>query len=241
MSLIGKAVLITGAGVRVGRAMALAVAGAGGNVIVHYHNSAQEAKQTQKDVQEKGVDCFLVKGDLSDPGFASEIVEVANEYMPIFALINNASVFLDHQLQNTNVEVWDKHMHINLRAPFLISQAFTRIISPNDEGRIVNILDWRALRPGPDHFAYTISKAGLAAMTRSLAVALAPNILVNGIALGAILPPSDGANVDRILNKVPAKRWADLDEVGRTLLFLLQGPTYITGEIIHLAGGRQLI
>ena len=105
----------------------------------------------------------------------------------------------------------------------------------------MNILDWRALRPGKDHFPYTISKAALSAMTQSLAVALAPGIIVNGLAFGAILPPSDGGETEDILNDVPVMRWAHLEEVGEALLFLLDGPEYITGEIVHLDGGRHLI
>lgn len=241
MALQGKFILLTGAAVRVGRAMALAVAEAGCNVIIHYFRSKDEAKKTQQEIQAKGVECYLVDGDLSIAEEVTSLFDQAMEYGPLFGLVNSASLFQNHYLAETTLDIWEKHMAVNLRAPFLLSQAFGRVTGNEPGGRIVNILDWRALRPGADHFAYTISKAGLAAMTRSLAVALAPNITVNGIAFGAILPPSDGRNVDDILDSVPAKRWADLDEVGKTLLFLLQGPTYITGEIIHLAGGRQLI
>ena len=112
---------------------------------------------------------------------------------------------------------------------------------PNQEGRIINILDWRTMRPVGDHFPYTISKAALAALTKSLAYSLAPNITVNGIAFGAILTPADGGSTEGIIQNVPAKRWATLDEVGATVLFLLDGPAYITGEIIHLDGGRHLV
>ena len=102
-------------------------------------------------------------------------------------------------------------------------------------------MDWRALRPGADHLPYTISKAALAALTQSLAVALAPNISVNGLALGAILPPSDGSNTDKIIKDIPVKRWAELEEVGEAALFMLAGPKYITGEILHVDGGRHLV
>ena len=132
-------------------------------------------------------------------------------------------------------------MNINLTAPFLISREFATQLPENAKGRMITLLDWRALRPGADHFAYTITKAGLAAMTRSLAATLAPRITVNGLAMGAILPPSDGGNTERVLKMVPAGRWADLSEVGQAVLFLLDGPEYITGEIIHLDGGRHLL
>ena len=123
----------------------------------------------------------------------------------------------------------------------MISQLFAKQLSHNDKGRIINILDWRSLRPGKDHFPYTISKAALASLTEAMAVALAPNISVNGIAFGAILPPSDGGNVEGLIENVPAGRWAEMEEVIKTVIFLLDGPEYITGEIIHLDGGRHLI
>jgi NAD(P)-dependent dehydrogenase (short-subunit alcohol dehydrogenase family) len=159
----------------------------------------------------------------------------------LYALVNSSAIFEPLDLAATSLEDWDRHLRINLTAPFLLSKSFAESTGTEEHGRIVNILDWRALRPSSDHFPYTISKAALAALTHSLAVALAPNITVNGLALGAILPPSDGAATDKILEHVPAGRWADLDEVGKSLLFLLNGPSYITGEIIHLDGGRHLI
>ena len=103
-------------------------------------------------------------------------------------------------------------------------------------------MDWRALRSGAYHFPCTVSKAALAAMTKSLAVALAPNITVNGLALGAILPPADNPSAgQKIIESVPAQRWAEANEVEDALIFLLSGPAYITGEIIHVDGGRHLI
>jgi len=132
-------------------------------------------------------------------------------------------------------------MRINLTTPFLLSQAFAAQLPETADGRIVNILDWRALRPGADHFPYTISKAALAAMTRSLAAALAPRITVNGIALGAVLPPADGGGGPEVIEKVPLGRWSKDEEVQQALVFLLSGPAYITGEIIHVDGGRHLV
>ncbi len=241
MDLKGKNVLITGAAVRVGRAMALAVAEAGGNVVLHYGRSEAEAKKTQAEIQAKGGQAHLLSADLSDPQQTAALMQKAWEFGPLYGLVNSASIFENLTLEQTNLAAWERHMSINLTAPFLLSQAFAQALGKDAEGRIVNIVDWRALRPGADHFPYTISKAALAALTRSLAVALAPNIAVNAMAFGAILPPSDGGDTQRILKNVPAARWANLDEVGQTLLFLLAGPNYITGEIIHVDGGRHLV
>jgi NAD(P)-dependent dehydrogenase (short-subunit alcohol dehydrogenase family) len=156
-------------------------------------------------------------------------------------LVNNAAIFESRTWETTDIDSWNRHLDINLTAPFLLSQAFARSLPETHVGRIVNILDWRALRPGADHLPYTISKAALAALTRSLAAAMAPRITVNGLALGAILPPSPKADLQHIIKPVPAGRWAEPDEVGQALLFLLDGPGYITGEILHLDGGRHLV
>jgi pteridine reductase len=159
----------------------------------------------------------------------------------LYALVNSAAVFAPLTWQDSRVEDWNAHVALNLVAPFLLSQAFARGLPEDEHGRIVNLLDWRALRPGPDHLPYTVTKAALAALTRSLAAALAPRISVNGLALGAILPPASGAANPAILNNVPAQRWGTLAEVGEALVFLLDGPGYITGEILHVDGGRHLV
>jgi pteridine reductase len=241
MSLAGKNVLITGAARRVGKGLALAVARAGGNVIIHYRNSRQEAEQALDEIQVLGGNAHLVQGDLRNIDKINDIIEQSTAFGPLFGLVNNASIFEPLTWENTNREAWDEHFAVNLYAPFFLSQAFARQVKPGEKGRIVNLLDWRALRPGPDHLPYTVSKAALAALTYSLAAALAPHISVNGLALGAVLPPSSGPTPQSILASVPAGRWAEADEIEQALIFLLDGPAYITGEIVHLDGGRHLI
>jgi NAD(P)-dependent dehydrogenase (short-subunit alcohol dehydrogenase family) len=241
MALDGKTVLITGAAIRIGRSLALAVARAGADVVIHYGSSQEEAESAGAEIEALGRRATLLQADLADPQQVAGLVERASERGPLFALVNNAAIFGSLSWDKTSLEEWNRHLMINLTAPFLLSQAFARTLGENDHGRIVNLLDWRALRPGPDHLPYTISKAALAALTESLAAALAPRITVNGLALGAILPPSSGGTPKNILDDVPAKRWAELEEVGQALLFLLEGPDYITGEIVHLDGGRHLV
>jgi NAD(P)-dependent dehydrogenase (short-subunit alcohol dehydrogenase family) len=241
MRLKGKRVLITGGGVRLGRVMALAIAEEGGDIFLHYNKSRQSAEKVKEDIQEMGRRADLIQGDLGDPLRTSQIIPEAHSISPIFALINSASIFSPLDFPSTSLQDWELHMQINLTAPFLLCQEFAANFEPGEQGRIINILDWRALRPNKDHFPYTISKAALAALTHSLAIELAPSISVNGLAFGAILPPSDGGETDDILDNVPAGRWAKMDEVAESLIFLLCGPSYITGEIMHLDGGRHLI
>jgi NAD(P)-dependent dehydrogenase (short-subunit alcohol dehydrogenase family) len=241
MSLEGKRILITGAAKRVGRELALAVARAGGDVVLHYGKSQDEALRLGEEIQALGRKADRVQADLSDPAQVSTLIPLAREQGTLFGLVNSAAIFENHSWHDTSIEDWNRHLMVNLTAPFLLSQAFAQQLPADSTGRIVNLLDWRALRPGADHLPYTISKSGLAALTHSLAIALAPNISVNGLALGAVLPPSEGQAPVNILRNVPAGRWAELSEVGEALVFLLDGPAYITGEIIHIDGGRHLV
>ena len=241
MSLNHKLVLITGAAHRVGRELALAVARAGGDVVIHFNQSEADAKSLFTEIEAMGRRAFLLQADLNDPKQVETLVPSAYEHGPLYALINNAAIFEPLTWETSTLEDWNHHMLVNLTVPFLLSQAFARLLPQGETGRIINLLDWRALRPGPDHLPYTVSKSALVALTHSLAIAFAPRITVNGLALGAVLPPTDGTASQKIIEKVPAGRWADLDEVSQTLLFLLEGPAYITGEIIHVDGGRHLI
>jgi pteridine reductase len=241
MSLEGKRILITGAARRVGRELALSVARAGGEVVIHYGRSQDEAQSLSDEIQALGKKSDLVQADLANPDQVSRLISTVSERGRLFGLVNNAAIFDALSWQDTSLDDWNRHLMVNLTTPFLLSQAFARQLPDGSDGRIVNLLDWRALRPGADHLPYTISKAALAALTQSLAITLAPKISVNGLALGAVLPPSVGQASPNILKYVPAGRWADLHEVGEALIFLLDGPAYITGEIIHIDGGRHLI
>ncbi len=238
-SLSGKTILITGAARRVGKIFALGCARAGANVVIHHAHSDDEAEAVRAEIFGFGAKAWVFKADLSDSSQAEGLIPLVNESTPLHGLVNSAAVFEPLSLETTTHDDWQRHLQLNLTAPFLLSQAFAK--QAPEDARIVNVLDWRALRPGADHFPYTVSKAALASMTKSLAVALSPNITVNGLALGAILPPSDAQENSDMIKNIPLKRWAENNEVEEALLFLLTCPRYITGEIIHLDGGRHLI
>lgn len=239
-TLKGKNILITGASKRIGREFALAAAREGAVIFLHYSRSEEDALKTQREIEEIGSTCELLQADFGDPSQAILVFEPLFQAHEIYALVNNASIFSQNKLQDASLQDWNLHQAVNLTMPFLLTQTYANS-AKNPSGRIINMLDWRALRPGKDHFAYTISKAGLAALTQASALSLAPRFQVNGLALGAILPPSDGSDTSQIIKQVPAGRWADLDEVVQTFLFLLTAPQYITGEIIHIDGGRHLV
>lgn len=238
---LNNAILITGAAKRIGRHLAINLAKAGFDIIVHHGHSPEMAAEVVSQIQQLGRNAVALQADLSKPEKSTELFQNIAKISVVKSLINNASIFAPLTFQETTLDQWQDHMAINLTAPFLLAQAFLQQLPDDEKGHIINILDWRALRPGPDHFPYTISKAGLAALTQSLASSLAPRIRVNGIALGAILPPSDGGQSEKMLQNVPFARTGTLDEVAEAIIFLLTGPEYITGEIIHMDGGRHLI
>lgn len=230
--------LITGAAKRVGRAIALHLAQRGHHIAIHYNHSEEDARSLQREIERMGRSALLIKGDLSRSETPASIIDAVLEVGRIRALVNNASIFERLDARSTTREAWQRSLAVNLTAPFLLSQAYT---TRSSSGRIVNLLDWRTERSDRDHLPYAVSKAALEALTRNLAVDLAPAFQVNGLALGAVLPPSDGRDVQAIIQDVPAARWAAIDEVGEAVRFLLEGPSYITGEVLTLDGGRHLI
>jgi pteridine reductase len=240
-NLHSRSALITGAGKRLGRAFTDALAKHGADVAVHYGRSSTAAEETASIAREYDVKAVTVQADLAQSDETLRLIESSVQQLgKVDILINNAAIFEPQGILETSIDVWERHIAINLTAPFLLSQAFAQHRA-EEPGVIINLLDWRALRPGPDHFAYNISKAGLAAMTQSLAQALAPHIRVNGLSLGAILPPPGADGYDEaIIESVPAARWGTVDETIHAMLFLIAGPGYITGEILQLDGGRHL-
>jgi len=241
MKLKDKFVLITGGAKRLGRILALLVAREGGSLLIHHRSSPDAASSLRNDILELGKTADIIQSDFSSIDARNNFINEVFENYDIDIVINNASLFANLDWKTTTVDNWRAHQVVNLETPFFISQAFAKSLPENKKGKIINMLDWRAQKPGADHLPYTISKAGLATLTKSLAVSLAPNITVNGIALGAILPPTTGGPMNRITDGLPISRWATISEFEETALFLLAAPDYITGEIIHLDGGRHLL
>jgi pteridine reductase len=156
-------------------------------------------------------------------------------------LVNSAAIFESGDVFSTTEESWDRHFAINLKSPFFLSQAFAEQVGPTQQAAIVNIADWRATRPGTDYVAYTLTKAALVTMTQSLALGLAPNIRVNAIAPGAILPPPDKGQdyLDKLAESIPARRVGSPAEVAKALLYLLEAE-FVTGELVYVTGGEHL-
>lgn len=241
--LAGRSALVTGGAVRIGRALALALGEGGARVAVHYHRSLEGVERTLADLRATGAEAVSVTGDLSDPETPAKLLaEVAGAFGPPDILVNNASVFAAGTLLETTPQEWDRQHAVNLRAPFLLCRAFAETLPPDRSGDIVNLNDTRVVRPGldPAFFAYTLSKLGLHGLTRTLAVALAPRIRVNELALGAVLPPAGGGHQRVGRQDLPLRRFGDPAEVAAAMLFLLASPT-VTGQTLLVDSGRHLV
>jgi pteridine reductase len=241
LCLENRNILITGAGRRLGKALAEVFADRGANIAVHYHTSRSGAEAVVRHAHDLGRQAVAIEADLTNPADVTTLFDHAVTTLgSVNVLVNSASIFEQLSPLETDLNDWERHMAINVTAPFLLSKQLAVHLA-DGHGSILNILDWRAFIPDPVYFPYCISKSSLGAMTRNLAKSFAPNIRVNGLALGAILPPPTGKwRESAVLKKIPMGRLGTVEEVVEAALFLCAGPESITGEILHLDGGRHL-
>ena len=242
--LSGRTALITGAARRVGRHLTRSLAAAGAKVVVHYHCSGDEAAALCDEIKHAGGEATLLKADFFEVDQAEKVIELAGSmYGPLDILVNNASIFAPGNALETTLEEWRRYQTIHAEIPFLLSREFTRQRPEGRDSVIVNLNDWRAGRPGPDHFAYTMSKVTLHGLTRSLAQALGPHgVRVNELALGAVLPPEGGeaGYLHTLREEIPTRRFPTLEDVAAALLLLVATPG-LNGETIHVDGGRHQV
>jgi NAD(P)-dependent dehydrogenase (short-subunit alcohol dehydrogenase family) len=238
---LAKNVLVTGAAKRLGRAIALHLAGAGWNVAIHYHGSAAEAEEVAAAARASGVKAATFKANLSrEEETAALVGRAAAELGPLTALVNSASIFENDDWQSASRASWDAHMETNLRAPFLLSQSFARQVP--GKGAIVNIIDQRVLKPTPQFISYSLSKAGLHWLTTTLAQALGPNIRVNGIGPGPTMRNVRQSEEDfaRQREATVLKRGAEPEDVAKAVEYLLDAEA-VTGQMLAVDGGQHLI
>ncbi len=242
MDVTGKVALITGAGVRVGRALALGLAQDGARIVVHYHRSREQAQTVVQEIAEQGGQAIALRADLREPAGLAYLVEEAKDRLgSVDILINSAAIFRRGTVLETDEANWDEHLTVNLKAPFFLCQAFARQLAPDQRGHIINIIDWRAVRPGTQYMAYTAAKAGLLALTKAMALALAPMVQVNAIAPGAILPPpgDPGGYFAKLVERIPLRHLGNPGEVLKAVRYLL-GVDFVTGEVLFVTGGQHL-
>lgn len=240
---VPRVALVTGGGQRLGRAIAEALGAAGFAVAVHAHRSTAAAEAVAAGIAAlPGGRACVVQADLALEAEVAGLVPAVEAALgPVGVLVNNASVFERDEWDSVSRAGWDGHLEPNLRAPFVLMQAFARALPAAAKGLVVNMLDERVWALTPHFVSYTVSKMGLWALTQSMALALAPRIRVNGIGPGPALPNSrqSQAQFDRQAASVPLGHGPTLEEVGRALRALLELPS-MTGQMIALDGGQHL-
>ena len=239
---IPRTALVTGGSKRIGRAIALGLAEAGFDVAVHFHTSAAEASATVEAITARGRRGVALGADLACEDEVARLVPAAVEALgPIGVLVNNASTFERDEWHDATRVSWDAHLEANLRAPFVLTQALAHALPADAEGAVINLLDQRVWNLTPHFVSYTVSKAGLWALTQTLALALAPRIRVNGIGPGPTLPSTrqSEAQFARQCASVPLGRGTTPEEVARAVQAILALPS-MTGQMIALDGGQHL-
>jgi NAD(P)-dependent dehydrogenase (short-subunit alcohol dehydrogenase family) len=241
MDLKGKKALITGSGIRLGRAIALALAAEGCNLALHYHHSAEEVHEVQTAALNMGVQAEIFQADLSDPNQLQQLIQaVTTAFGHIDILINNAGVYLKGKGMETTPEILEQVFRINLFAPLLLTRAFAQQLPEGFEGKVINISDAKVFRHQLDHFAYRLTKSSINEMTALFALELAPNITVNAIAPGVMLPLAgheDADLQDLAEKRIPLKRIGSPEIIAENVLHILH-QDFMTGTVIRIDGGE---
>jgi NAD(P)-dependent dehydrogenase (short-subunit alcohol dehydrogenase family) len=236
------AALVTGAGRRIGRALALEAARAGFDVAVHYRTARDDAQAVADEIAALGRRAVVLDAELTDEDQTAALIGRAAQALgPVTLLVNSASTFEDDRLATATRDSWDAHLDANLRAPVLLAQAFAAALNPDQDGQIVNIVDQRVLRPNPQFFSYSLSKAGLWWVTQTLAQDLAPRIRVNAIGPGPTLASVHQApgEFEREAAGTPLERAVSPDDIAAALRYLIDARA-VTGQMIAVDAGQHL-
>jgi len=239
----GRRGLVTGAGIRLGRAIAVALGRAGADVAVHHRSSAEGAETTAAEIRGVGRRAVVLAADLSDPGACRNLVRSAADALGgLDLLIHSAANFHRASLLETDETIWDDAMNVNARAALLLCREAAPLLRAG-RGRVVLVSDLLATFPVAGYAAHTASKAAAEGLVRALATELAPEVSVNGVAPGTVLVP-DGTPMDvaaRWAQDAPLRRNGDPDDVAQTVVFLCGGPAFITGQIVRVDGGKSIV
>lgn len=232
--------VVTGAAKRIGRSIALELAGAGARVVVNYKTSKAEAEVTASEIEQRGSQALAVRADVSRPAEVKKLVAAAEErFGRIDILVNNAGIFALTDWDKITEADWDRFMDTNLKAQFFCAQAVALGMKQRGRGTIVNLSSLGGLRVWPAFIPYCVSKAGAIHLTRLLARALRPEIRVNAVAPGTVQFPGEEPDQNYI-RRAPLKRTGTADDIARTVLFLCAQAEFITGQVFAVDGGYSL-
>jgi 3-oxoacyl-[acyl-carrier protein] reductase/pteridine reductase len=236
----GKTALITGAARRIGRALALSLAGAGANIAITYRESSSDAAQLLRELQELGVEAIAMQADVRDPDSITAAVNAAiTRFGRLDLLVNNAGRFETAPLEEISLAQWDAMFETNTRGPFLVAQAAFPHLKAT-QGRIINIGSLGGMHAWPTHAHYCTSKAALHMLTLTMAKAFAPAISVNCVAPGMIVNGEVTEGYEHFAAKTPMQRNGKAEDVAAAVLFFAAGPHFITGQILAVDGGLGL-
>lgn len=238
-----KIALVTGGGIRVGRAIAVALGAAGADVAVHYRGSREGAESAAAEIRAGGRRTVVVAGDLASPEDCRRIVRESIATLGgLDFLVHSAANFHRATFAETDELLWDSSMNVNARAGFLLASEAAPTLAER-RGRVVLVSDFLAEAPARHYLAHSVSKAAVEGLVRALAVELAPEVAVNGVAPGTVLPPEGTTpeEVERLARRVPAKRIGSAEDVAATVVFLCAGPDFLTGQVIRVDGGRSIV
>ncbi len=243
MNIADKVVLITGSSHRVGRAIAVRMASCGAKVVIHYHTQQHLAGETAKLLENLGAKYMTVKGDVSKRSDWERMTrEIIDKWGRIDVLVNNAAIFYKTPVFDVTETDWDNFQDINLKGSFLGCQIVGLQMTENKCGKIINIADVSAETVWTQYIPYCISKAGIVALTKGMAKALAPYVTVNAVAPGTVLLAENYNEQEEnmLIERTPLKRIGSPEDIAETIRFLVEGSDFITGEIIKVDGGRSL-
>jgi pteridine reductase len=240
MELRGKVALVTGAGRRLGRALARALADREMTLAIHHHASGRGAQELRDEILGAGGRASCFEADLTDAEAARELPRrVARELGGLDVLVNSAAIMRRLRFDETTPEQWDTMLDLNLRSVFFCTQGAAPSLRAA-HGKVVNLADLAGLEPWPGFAAHSISKAGVVMLTKVMALSLAPEVTVNAIAPGAVLVPQDypPEERDRLARSTPLRRLGSPSDVVSALLYLLEGGDFVTGQVLVVDGGR---
>jgi pteridine reductase len=242
MNLKGKTVLVTGAAKRVGHEIALAFAGRGANLLIHFRSSKKEAEALAKKVRAMGCQARIYRADLLKVRELKTLAAgILQDVRTVDVLVNNASLFHATPFPSVTENDWDDFLGIHVKAPFFLAQAFGAAMKKKGAGRIINIGDWSGLRPGKNYLPYCVSKGALITMTAALAKTLAPEVLVTAVCPGPVVPPADLGRKGRadVAKKTLVGRWGAPKDVAKMAVFLAE-QDFVTGSYHLVDGGESL-
>jgi NAD(P)-dependent dehydrogenase (short-subunit alcohol dehydrogenase family) len=235
--------LVTGAGRRMGRVIALTLARAGADVVVNFHQSKAGAEATVGEIAALGVRALAVRADVSRPKQVRAMFRaVEKNFGRLDILVNNAGIFFPGRWDRLTAEDWDRILSTNLKGTFFCAQAAARIMQRQKSGRIINISSLGGLQAWPEYMHYCASKAAVISLTRSLAKVLAPHVQVNSIAPGTIVFPGEkrGASVRRIVGSIPLQKAGRPEDIAQMVLYLATSGDFITGQVFVVDGGKSI-